>query len=196
MLKGLWLFLPAYVANMSPVFTAKMIPRWKAPIDGGRKHADGGRILGDGKTWRGLAGGGLFGAATALLVAWLAAPHGPGIFTGWDYGVGDGTAWWAVAVFGGVVGLLALVGDATESYFKRRSGRKRGAPWIPFDQLDFAVFGLLGMLVAAPLLADDWIIGMFLTDWVAMATVILGTVVLHLAVNRIGYWVGLKEVPW
>ncbi|HET6399618.1 MAG TPA: CDP-archaeol synthase, partial [Candidatus Thermoplasmatota archaeon] len=68
-LHALWLFLPAYVANMSPVFSAKLLPRWNAPMDGGRTSKDGKRVLGPGKTWRGLVGGIVAGAATAVAMA-------------------------------------------------------------------------------------------------------------------------------
>lgn len=213
-LHGLLVFLPAYVANMSPVFVAKLVPRWSAPIDGGRTDRAGRRILGPGKTWRGLVGGAAAGAATALVVAWLAPPEAAsGVFDGWDYGlgghsggpVGDACAppcdpprssWWAIVAFGAVVGAAALLGDAVKSYFKRRRGKERGAPWFPFDQLDFVVFGLLGAFAAAPLLADGWVLDALLGDWAVLATIVVGTPALHLLVNRIGYWLGLKEVPW
>jgi len=192
-LDALWLFLPAYVANMSPVFSARLLPRWKAPIDGGRMHRDGRRALGDGKTWRGLAGGALAGGLMALLMATL-APLLP-VFSEEDLGRSEGAPWALVFGFGAGVGLLALVGDAVESYFKRRRGKERGAPWIPFDQLDFVVFGYLGVLAGAPLLPAGWVLDQYGDPWV-FGTVLLGTPVLHLLVNRIGYWLGLKEVPW
>lgn len=195
-LKALWLFLPAYVANMSPVFTAKMFPKWGAPIDGGRVADDGDRLLGDGKTWRGLVGGAVTAGIAAVLIALAAGPSSNAFFAGWDFGYADGSALWAVFLFGAIVGFMALAGDAVESYFKRRTGRKRGAPWIPFDQLDFVVFGLLGMAAASPLLAAGWIMEMVFMDWVVLATLLVGTVALHLLVNRVGYWLKLKEVPW
>lgn len=211
-LHALWVFLPAYVANMSPVFAAKIVPRWSAPIDGGRMHRDGQRVLGPGKTWRGLAGGALFGAATAVAVAAIAPPYtSEALWNGWDYGQagfeggpigsdGDGAperaAWWAVALFGAVLGFMALAGDAVKSYFKRRRQKDRGAPWVPFDQLDFVVFGLLGMVLAAPLLPSGWVAAALLDDWVVLATLLLLTPVLHFLVNVIGFWLKLKEVPW
>lgn len=191
-LVALWVFLPAYVANMSPVFTAKLIPWWSAPIDGGRVHRDGRRVLGDGKTWRGLAGGGLAGGGAAVGLAYAAA----GPFAHADFGLSHGSHPAAVFLFGFLVGGLALVGDAVESYFKRRSGRERGAPWIPFDQLDFVAFGLLGFALGTPLLAGGWAVEVLWSDWLALATIVLGTIVLHLLVNRVGYWLKLKEVPW
>lgn len=215
-LHALWLFLPAYVANMSPVFSSKIMPTWNAPIDGGRLHADGKRMLGDGKTWRGLTGGALAGGATALIMAWIAVGIRPSWLDGWDFGLDgyaggpigrigcpdgatcfvEGSPAWAIFLFGALVGFVALSGDAIESYFKRRRGKERGAPWIPFDQLDFVVFGLLGMLLGAPLLADGWVMEALFGNWIILTTLLVGTPLLHLSVNRIGYWLKLKDVPW
>lgn len=207
-LHALWMFLPAYVANMSPVLVAKLIPGWTAPIDGGRVAKDGQRVLGPGKTWRGLAGGTVLGGAAAVAVARLSREWG--LMAGWDYSAngycgGDlgpvacdaaGAAWWAVFLFGAFVGFMALVGDAVKSYFKRRTGRDRGRPWVPFDQLDFVVFGLAGMVVASPLLADGWLRHALLDDWVVLATLVVLTPFLHFLVNVLGYVLRLKEVPW
>ena len=204
MLAALWVFLPAYVANMSPVFVAKLIPRWTTAIDGGRLAKDGKRVLGPGKTWRGLMGGAVMAAVTALLLAQSAT----GIFDAYDFGragprdrdgdlvPGSPSSLWAIALYGGFVGAMALVGDAVKSYFKRRRGKERGASWIPFDQLDFVVFGLAAMAVGAPLLADGWVLFALLGDPLVLPTIVVGTVGLHLLVNRIGYHLGLKEVPW
>jgi CDP-2,3-bis-(O-geranylgeranyl)-sn-glycerol synthase len=191
-LEGLWLFLPAYVANMSPVFAAKLFPKWSAPIDGGRLARDGKRVLGPGKTWRGLVGGAVAGAAVAVVLSFAAA----GIFRGDDFGRSLGSPAWAIALFGGLVGGMALVGDAVKSYFKRRRGKERGQPWVPFDQLDFVVFGLLAVAAASPLLADGWARHAFLGDWLVLVTIVVLTPALHFLVNVIGYGLKLKDVPW
>ncbi len=190
-LRALWLFLPAYVANMSPVFSAKVLPRWSTPIDFGSNHADGRRMLGNGKTWRGLIIGGIIAGITALLMAkwplWL--------FSGANFGIGQGSSGWGVFLFGFMMGFMALVGDAVESFFKRRRNLERGAPWIPFDQLDFVVFGLASAFIWSPLLAPGWAVDAYFDPWV-LGTLIIGTPVLHLLVNRVGYWLRLKDVPW
>jgi CDP-2,3-bis-(O-geranylgeranyl)-sn-glycerol synthase len=194
-LRALWLFLPAYVANMSPVFTAKLIPAWKAPIDGGRLAKDGRRVLGPGKTWRGLVGGTVTAGLATLLLSHTAA----GPFSQDDFGLRSTPAAssdMGIVLFGALVGFMALVGDAVKSYFKRRRNIERGRSWFPFDQLDFVVFGLLGVALGAPLLAPGWVRDAFLADWVVLATLLVLTPLLHLLVNRIGYWLGLKEVPW
>jgi CDP-2,3-bis-(O-geranylgeranyl)-sn-glycerol synthase len=191
-LEGLWLFLPAYVANMSPVFAARLFPRWSAPIDGGRLAKDGKRVLGPGKTWRGLAGGAVAGAAVAVVLSLAAG----GIFRDDDFGRGAGSPVWAIALFGGLVGAMALIGDAVKSYFKRRRGKERGQPWVPFDQLDFVVFGLLAVATGSPLLAGGWVRHAFLGDWLVLATILGLTPALHFLVNVIGYGLKLKDVPW
>ena len=225
-LHALLVFLPAYVANMSPVLVAKLVPGWKAPIDGGRLGKDGKPILGPGKTWRGLIGGTLLGAVTAVVVAFVVPGHHmTGLWDGWDYGyegfagspIGSdgecndtpdpdgvaaacaarpGSAMWAIAVFGAFVGFMSLLGDAVKSYFKRRTGRDRGKPWFPFDQLDFVVFGLLAMAIASPLLADGWVKAALLDDWLVLATIVVLTPLLHFLVNVLGYVLKLKDVPW
>lgn len=213
-LRALWIFLPAYVANMAPVLVAKIIPGWNTPMDGGRVGKDGMRILGPGKTWRGLVGGAVFGAIMAVVVALLAQSWG--LMAGWDYGaagysggppgksvcgdtgncVATAASWLAIFVFGAFVGAMALVGDAVKSYFKRRLGKARGASWVPFDQLDFVVFGLLAFWIASPLLPSGWVNAALLDDWLVLATLLILTPVLHLLVNVLGYFLKLKEVPW
>lgn len=190
-LGALWLFLPAFVANMSPVFTAKLLPKWNTPIDFGAVHADGERALGNGKTWRGLLGGGFAGAVTALLMGLFPLPFVRDL----DLGYSAGTPIWGLVMFGFVMGFAALAGDAIESFIKRRSGRPRGAPWFPFDQLDFVVAGLAAAFAFYPLLDGTWALQAYGTFWV-LGTLLIGTPILHLTVNRVGYWLKLKEVPW
>ncbi len=194
-LRALWLFLPCYAANMAPVFVAKMIPDWNAPIDGGRLASDGRRVLGPGKTWRGLFGGAMFGGLMALLLAAL-APITPFVRDSDDFGRSLGASASNMFLFGAMLGLFALIGDAVKSYFKRRKNIERGGSWFPFDQLDFVVFGILAIVLFAWLLPPGWVGAAYFSDWVVPFTLLVLTPLLHLAVNRIGYWLGLKEVPW
>ena len=55
-LQAFWLILPAYIANGSAVLVGG-----GTPIDFGKTWRDGKRILGDGKTWRGLFAGAILG---------------------------------------------------------------------------------------------------------------------------------------
>ncbi len=64
--KALWLMLPAYLPNsFAAVFGGGK------PIDGGRTLKDGRRILGDGKTYRGLFSGIFFGVLAGSIQTWL-----------------------------------------------------------------------------------------------------------------------------
>ncbi|MCA1818525.1 MAG: CDP-archaeol synthase, partial [Halobacteriales archaeon] len=101
-----------------------------------------------------------------------------------------------IFLFGAAVDRFALVGDAVKSYFKRRRGKEGGAQWVPFDQLDFVVSGLLAMFAFSWLLPDGWVWHALTDDWVTLATLLILTPILHLLVNRVGYWLRLKSVPW
>ncbi len=197
--QALWLFLPAYLANMAPVFAMKLFPRWNRPMDGGRVARDGRRLLGAGKTWRGLWAACLVGALTALAQSSVRE-------TTWDlsdfaYTSAGGPA--APLVLGFALGLGAAVGDAVKSYFKRRTGRQGGAPWVPFDQLDFVAGGLFFAAAAASLLHatratdSNWFVAGFLdAQWPVLVVLLLATPVLHFVVNILGYKLKMKQVPW
>lgn len=195
--QALWVFLPAYVANMTPVITAKLFPKWSAPMDGGRVHRDGRRLMGPGKTWRGL----VTGAVAAALTAWIQSQTRPASWDVTTFGAQSGA--WAPVALGTALGLGTGAGDAIKSYFKRRKDRPRGAPWIPFDQLDFVIGGLTFAAAAASILywsnatPTHWFTDTLLGDqWPVIAILVLVTPILHLAVNVIGYSLRLKDVPW
>lgn len=197
--QALWLFLPAYVANMAPVFAMKVFPRWNSPLDGGLVLADGRRLLGEGKTVRGLVSGILFGAG-------FAAGQSAVRYTSFDlsdFGHGETGGVWGPLTIGAAMGFGAILGDAAKSYFKRRTGRRGGAPWVPFDQLDFVLGGLLFGWFAAWLLkasgaaTTNWWMDEFGgSRWPALALLVLLTPGLHFLVNWIGYRLHLKKVPW
>src|SRR5437867_4461168 len=74
-----WFLLPAYVANpMAVVFGGG------TPMDFGRSMRDGRRVLGDGKTWRGFAGGIASGFVLGVAFTAIASVAGPRLsFGGW-----------------------------------------------------------------------------------------------------------------
>lgn len=187
--------LPAYVANMSPVLLAKLLPKWNWPIDGGKTRDNGTRILGPGKTWRGLVGGSVVGA----LVAWVLAEWLRFSDRLTDFGQAESGWGWAPLLVGFGLGYGALLGDAVKSFFKRRLGKERGAPWIGPDQLDFVVGGLavaavIGLFVGSGTASwtNNWLIEM----WYIPLFLMIVTPLLHWLVNVIGYKLGLKAVPW
>ena len=174
-----WFTLPAYVANPMAVL-------WGGgtPMDFRRLARDGRRVLGDGKTWRGFAGGVLSGVVlgTILSAAGAAAPalsFGP------------------VPDFLRPVALLsvgALVGDLIGAFVKRRRGLPRGAKAPGLDQYDFLLGAFLLLLIGDPAFlgatyfAGDRIFG--------LVVVIVITPALHRAVNIVGFRMGRKKEPW
>jgi CDP-2,3-bis-(O-geranylgeranyl)-sn-glycerol synthase len=173
---AIWALLPAYVPN-----NAAVVVGGGPPIDGGRTwHGD--RLLGDGKTWRGTAGGLAVGVALAVgLDAATPAAAATLPLAGFDgYAVG--------AVVGLPLG--AMLGDLAASFVKRRTGRERGAAFPGLDQLDF----LAGALLVSLLLAPEWTIDTFAPP-VLLAALVL-TPALHVGANAGAYALGLKDEPW
>jgi CDP-2,3-bis-(O-geranylgeranyl)-sn-glycerol synthase len=162
-------FLPAGISNMSPVLANKIpgLNHWKTPLDFGKRYK-GTRIFGDNKSLRGLVVGTVMGGVTAVVVSKLNANT---VVT-----VPPLTA-------GLLLGFGALMGDAIESFFKRRSGVKPGDSWFPFDQTDYILGGLLAIYPFVPL--PLWVI----------ATILVVYFGLHLVVAYLAYLLGLKDKP-
>jgi CDP-2,3-bis-(O-geranylgeranyl)-sn-glycerol synthase len=166
---ALLFFLPAGVANMAPLFANKIpgLSRWGTPLDFGASYK-GSRILGQNKTVRGV----VFGTLLALVAGYI-------IIRSYSLPYADSTYVLGAAL----MGLGALLGDATESFLKRRRGIKPGQKWFPFDQLDYIAGGLL---LSAPLLSPSF--GLVLR----VTTLYFG---LHLLVSYLGYLLGFKDAP-
>jgi CDP-2,3-bis-(O-geranylgeranyl)-sn-glycerol synthase len=144
-LQALWIVIPVYVANASAVIVGGGLP-----VDFGKTWRDGRRILGDGKTWRGLLSGTFLGmtAGFGLVVAaeFIATT---------EYGFLGLSDFGRFPVMIPIMFSLcfgALVGDMAESFVKRRIGKQRGEDWIGFDQLDFIVGALVFSFLISGLL--------------------------------------------
>jgi CDP-2,3-bis-(O-geranylgeranyl)-sn-glycerol synthase len=172
LLRTWYLLLPAYVANAVPVLVGG-----GAPVDGGRTWR-GRRLLGDGKTWRGAAGGVAAGAATAALLDRSPAADGPSHLPA--FGVRAALA----------LPVGAVVGDAAGSFLKRRAGVERGGSVPGLDQLGF----LLAAVAAARLLAPEWAREALTVPVLAVAGVV--TPLLHRGTNVVAHRLGAKAVPW
>jgi CDP-2,3-bis-(O-geranylgeranyl)-sn-glycerol synthase len=90
----------------------------------------------------------------------------------------------SIFLYAFIFGVGAITGDLVKSFFKRRLSIKPGAPWFPFDQLDFIVGVIVFMYPLNPI--SIYVI------W----TLILITPVLHILTNIAGYNLGLKKVWW
>lgn len=171
LLYTLWLILPAYTANGSPVVGVKILNRIgvnRHPIDGGRSFIDGRRIFGDNKTWEGFFIGVFTGVLTGFIQMIL---------------VDGGSVYITRSV---ALSLGAMTGDLLGAFIKRRLGLKPGDP-LPFlDQTMFLFIAIL-TAVAFKVMCVDLVETLFLTAI---------TVLLHIATNRLAYALKLKDIPW
>ena len=165
-LQSLYFFLPAYFANMAPI-----IFRW---LPGG--HPVSIPLFGENKTWRGL----IIAPVAGGLIFWIQkATYQSGfqqlaIIDYADFSI----------LLGFLLGIGAILGDLVKSYYKRKAGLKPGHPWIPWDQSDFVVGGLLGSFVLYVPPAD-----------VALVLLIFSPL-LHIVVNHLAYWWGIRKEKW
>jgi CDP-2,3-bis-(O-geranylgeranyl)-sn-glycerol synthase len=181
-IKAFWLMLPAYLPNsFAAVFGGGK------PIDGGRTFKDGRRILGEGKTYRGLFSGIFFGVLAGSIQIWLNS-SGFEILGIEMPAFGQDYLNALKVVFALACG--SLFGDMFKSFFKRRMGMKRGASLPLVDQLDFVI----GAWVFTYLTAPEWFVSNFTPQ--IMITVLIISPILHLTTNIIGYFTGIKKEPW
>lgn len=170
---ALWLFLPAGVANASPVIANKipLLNRWRTRLDFGTTWR-GQPVFGTNKTWRGLSFATCIAAGVALLQHHFVHTS-----------VFGNHSLWFVAGYGALLGAGALLGDAIESFFKRQAGVKPGQSWFPFDQVDYIIGGLL---------ASSLLVRFSLGQYGAVLVAYFG---LHLVFTYIGYALKLKDKP-
>ena len=180
----LWVLLPAYIAN-----ALATLPRGRGPpMDFGRTLArDGRRILGPSKSWSGFLAGSLAAMPFGLLEAWLIllAPPNLQLVPRFASTVAGAIPVVALLTFG------AMTGDALGSFVKRRLGWPSGGRALLLDQLPFVLVPVgLGCLLDP---------GLFLSvfaSWEGVLWLLVYTLGLHAAFNWVGYYAGLKKVPW
>ncbi len=172
---AIWLMIPAYISNpMAVVFGGG------TPVDMGMKWIDGKRILGDGKTIRGLVGGTACGIVAGLIQIYAAS-----VFNNPMVPIPTLTAVITLS-FG------ALFGDLIKSFFKRRVGFVRGAELPLIDQLDFVA----GAWLLTYIFAHEWFTKYFISSPSIIVTVLVLTPILHRLTNIFGYNIKLKKEPW
>lgn len=177
---ALWFFLPAAIANVTPIFAAHIgaLKKFDTPIDFGKSYR-GKRIFGDHKTIRGF----VVGIICATLTLWLqqlGVMHSSWL-ADWTSQVDYTTLY--VAVLGPLFGFGALAGDAIESFFKRQRGIKPGDGWFPFDQTDYIIGGAIATMPFIQLSVAQY--GYLIIIWL----------VIHVISTIIGFKLGLKDKP-
>jgi CDP-2,3-bis-(O-geranylgeranyl)-sn-glycerol synthase len=180
----LWVLIPMYIASATAT-----LPRGRGPpMDLGRIWPpDGRRVFGPSKSWSGFLFGSLFALPFALLEAWLYLIAPPSLQIVPSYG---GTVLLALPV-AIVLSFGAMSGDALGSFLKRRLGRESGARTLLLDQMPFVLLPIgLGLLLLPGIFVPVfWSVE-------ALVWLLVYTLALHAAFNWVGYWVGLKKVPW
>lgn len=174
--------LPAY----TPSPTASLFGGGK-PIDFGITLKDGKRLLGDGKTFRGLISGTVFGLIVGLIQMIMVANG----FTPFNIqlpGFGETLLGSVAVIFSLSFG--SLLGDLFMSFLKRRLKLERGAPLPVIDQLDF----VLGAWLLVYLISPVWFVTHFTYKIIIILLVL--TPLLHVSTNVIGYIIGVKKEPW
>ena len=169
--------LPAYLANMAPVFASKIFGnKFAWPLDFNYKFK-GQPFLGQNKTWRGLISGVIIGIATVYLQNFL-------IQTSWGQALSIMPYLEInLLLVGFLFGFGVILGDAIKSFFKRRLNLKPGDRWFPWDQLDF-----LGALILIHLV--------YVPAWPITLLIIIISPALPLITNWLGYQLKIKKVSW
>tara|TARA_B110000467_G_scaffold44433_1_gene40704 strand:+ start:1945 stop:2634 length:690 start_codon:yes stop_codon:yes gene_type:complete len=200
----------AYLANTGAMLFGKWIPAKTGMtvlvIDGGRNYSDGHRLLGDGKSWNGLIGGGILSGILFMLAhkLWNSNGSNAPLVDPLLYANSNDWFWlfeWdesgliAAFTMGFILGFACMIGDMFGSFIKRRRGLKREgdesseAPLL--DTMPFAIaifitsFTLFnGQIITHPNLFEE------------ILFLLIVTPVIHRLFNIIGYRLGLKEVPY
>jgi CDP-2,3-bis-(O-geranylgeranyl)-sn-glycerol synthase len=174
-LQCFYFMLPAYFANMAPVMVKKTFNKLAFPIDFNRK-INNKPVFGKNKTFRGLIFGVLFAIITAFIQFLF---YRNNIFT--DISIADYSGW---LLLGFLMGAGAVLGDLAESFVKRRMNYKPGKSFIPWDQTDFVIGALIFVYPIIMLSLNKIII------------ILLLSFVLHIIVNHIAFYIGVRKERW
>jgi CDP-2,3-bis-(O-geranylgeranyl)-sn-glycerol synthase len=163
-IKSLYFFLPAYIGNMAPIIFKK-VPFLNKSINR--------RLFGPNKTWRGF----ILGVIFTTFIFWLQKVMYLRGFK--EYALIDYADF--SIMLGFLMGVGIMLGDAIESYYKRKQNIASGESWMPWDQLDF-VFGgvLMGSFIYVPP-AEVFLV------------LLIASPILHVTANYIGYILKMKK---
>ncbi len=170
-------FIPAMTANSLAVLFGG-----GHPIDGNKKWK-GKRILGDGKTWRGLFGGGLSSGMIGVFLQYIFRPY---------FSLYPSLSSALLIAF--TLSFGALLGDIGASFIKRRRDIARGERSPLMDKYDF----IIGSFILVVLVTPGWFYKTYLegNGWIATLIIIIGVPILHRVVNILAYKFDMKDDPW
>ncbi len=168
-LQVFYFLLPVYFSNMGAVASANL-NRWDVPVLPERFTFRGKPIFGKNKTWRGIIIGTIAGFATYLIQS--------RIITGLE--IHDYSSY----LLGFLLSFGAVFGDLVESFVKRQLNIAPGQKFLPWDQIDHPLMGMLLALFIIDL------------DFTFILTGLILTFFFHISVNIISYKFGLRKTLW
>ena len=142
----------------------------------GSKKINNRPILGQNKTFRGL----IFGIIFAIIIAFIQfILYNNNILV--DIAIIDYSNWLLIGV---LLGSGAIFGDLVMSFVKRRMDYEPGRSFVPFDQIDFVIGALIFIYPLVILSLDKILVILFLSF------------ILHVIVNHIAFYSGIRKEKW
>lgn len=146
--------------NGAPILLAKILgKRFNQPIDGNVLLKDGQPIFGQSKTIRGFL--------VAVLVS-----------------IGIGYLCEFPLALSATFGLLAMLGDLTSSFIKRRLGYQPSSMALGIDQIPESLFPLLGIKLWLTL------------SFSQIAAIVFAFFGLELILSRLLFWLRIRKTPY
>jgi len=178
LLQSIWFAMPIIWANQAPVLFKyfKVFTFLDKPIDFNKKFIDGKPIFGKNKTYRGFLSSIIVGILVVELQYFLFLKSE--VFR--VYSIIDYSSV-SFVLLGFLFGFGVMFGDLIESFLKRRFNRQPGKPWIPWDQIDLVIGGLL------------FVSFVFIPPLDVIVTLLIGAIPVHLAINLLGYKLKIKK---
>ncbi len=170
--------MPGAFANIAPVCAAFAFPGFKTPLDFG-KNWRGKPILGPHKTWRGLTAAVIFSLIVVFLQKYLYNEFS------WVRTISlipynEINIW----LIGLLIGLGVMVGDAAESFIKRRMKVAPGSKFFPWDQIDALIGGLVFLAIV------------YVPPGSVIIFLLFFAPILHIAVKQFGYLIKVNKTRW
>lgn len=179
-LRSLYLMLPAYLANGSPVVVSNLFKSLAKPVDMGMKFR-GRSLFGSHKTYRGLIAAVIIGIIVFLLQKYL---YQYSFFQNWSL-IDYNDFYLRYSVLPGfLLGFGAIMGDMIKSFFKRQFDVEPGQRWLPWDQLDF----LIGALLFTALI--------YIPGWQVILTLFILTPMIHISANHLAFYLKIRKEKW
>jgi CDP-2,3-bis-(O-geranylgeranyl)-sn-glycerol synthase len=163
----IWFLMPAFFANMAPIFVNKIFNNKGRPINI--------KLFGAHKTYRGFISGIILSGIMIALQVYLYQYYFFKNLSLLDYGKIN----WII--YGLLFGLGSMLGDLIKSFFKRRLGIKPGLMFIPFDQIDY----ILGSFILLSLV--------YFPGWIIFLLSLIISFFANILVNYLGYLLNFRD---